>query len=157
MRIDDRLLGIAIALLGLGVIYEAWRLPSVPGTTFGPGLMPGIIGICLAGLGAKIASARFLTGSGHGQLLDLSVWRGQWRGIAGASWTILGTGLAILYLPEIGFPLLGLGYAIPLMLFMRARLLPAMAVSGIVVLLLHYIFTNLLYVPLSRGPVPLPW
>jgi hypothetical protein len=65
--------------------------------------------------------------------------------------------VAIYTLPIIGFPLLGLVYTIGLMLLLQIRLFIALPVALIVILGLQYVFAQILYVPLSAGPLPLPW
>ncbi|QDY70644.1 tripartite tricarboxylate transporter TctB family protein [Qingshengfaniella alkalisoli] len=157
MRIDNRLFGIAIVLLGAAVIYEARHLPKVPGSTFGPGLMPTIIGICFSGLGIKIALSAFMKPADGMPLVDFSAWNNQGRGIIAAIWTLMGALLSILFLQPIGFPLLAVIYVFPLMLLMKARPVPAAIVAATTVLGLHYVFTNILFVPLPSGLLPLPW
>lgn len=59
MQKADRWTGVLVALLGLGVTFEAWRMPRF--TEFGtqiwsaPGIVPGLIGIALAVMGVLLA------------------------------------------------------------------------------------------------------
>ncbi|WP_085586345.1 tripartite tricarboxylate transporter TctB family protein [Thalassospira mesophila] len=156
MRIDDRLTGLIFAVLGCGVIFLAQQLPAVPGTTFGPNLMPTLIGVAMLGLSLKIMIAALRT-THHGPWFDISAWQGRTRGIISAIWTMTGVLVAIYALPVIGFPLLGLVYTIGLMLLLQIRLVIALPVGLIVILGLQYVFAQILYVPLSAGPLPLPW
>ena len=156
MRIDDRLIGGALALLSLAIIFGERGLPSVPGTTFGPELMPTLIGIAMGALSIRI----FITGlaqNGVSGWFDLSEWKGAVRPVYCAIWTLAGIALGIVLLPVIGFPLYGLGFALPLMLLMGARLVPAVLTSVGLVLVAQFIFARLLFVPLPAGPLPLPW
>ncbi|PKR49073.1 tripartite tricarboxylate transporter TctB family protein [Thalassospira marina] len=156
MRIDDRLTGLIFAVLGGGVIILAQQLPAVPGTTFGPNLMPTLIGIAMLVLALKILVTGFRAAN-HGPIIDLSAWHGRTRGIIAAIWTMAGVLVAIYALPVIGFPLLGLVYTIVLMLLMQIRPVIAVPVALFVILGLQYVFAQILYVPLSAGPFPLPW
>jgi hypothetical protein len=151
MRIDDRIVAIALGLLALAVVWSATAIPAVPGTTFGPGLFPILIGIGLGGTALSI----FVKGArtAGGPLLDLSDWHGRSRGIVAAAWAILGTAVGILFFDELGFPLFGFAFAVPLMLLMGARPLLAAIVAAAMVLATHFFFTRALFVPLPVGPL----
>jgi hypothetical protein len=152
MRLDDRLTGGLIALLGIVVAVAARGIPSVPGTTFGPDLLPTIVGVALAVCGGLI----FLGGlraAAPGPWVDLSDWAGRPRGIIGAVWAIGGTIAGVLYLQTIGFPLFAFGFALPLMLLMGAKPLMSVIVSAVVALVAFAIFYYLLLVPLPVGPL----
>lgn len=156
MRIDDRLIGGALALLSIAIILGARGLPSVPGTRFGPELMPTLIGIAMGVLSIRI----FITGltqNGVTGWFNASEWAGATRPLYCAIWTLAGIALGIVLLPVIGFPLYGLGFALPLMLLMGARLVPAVLTSVALVLVAQFVFARLLFVPLPAGPLPLPW
>jgi hypothetical protein len=152
MRLDDRISGLLIAFLGIVVVVAAREIPSVPGTTFGPDLLPTIVGVALAVCGATI----FVGGvraAGGGPLVDLSDWSGHGRGIIGAIWAIGGTLVGVFYLQTIGFPLFAFVFALPLMLLMGARPLVSTLVSVGVALIAFAIFYYLLLVPLPVGPL----
>lgn len=160
MRIDDRLVGLFFALLGGAVILAARRLSGVPGTTYGPDLMPILIGIGMMGFGLKIAVAGFAAArstSGRGPWIDLGAWTGETRGILAALWTVAGVGAAIWLLPVLGLPLFGLIFCLPLVVLARARLVVAVPAVVATVLAAQVIFGGLLHVPLPAGLLPLPW
>lgn len=152
MRIDDRILGVGLALLALLIIWQAQTIPSVPGTTFGPSLMPTLIGLVMVACGLAVFLGG-VRGAGTGPLVDVSVWRGQSRGLLCAAFAILGVVIGIAVMPSIGFPLFGLLYALPLMLLMGARPVAAVPVAVVVVLCAYLVFKRLLYVPLPAGPL----
>lgn len=152
MRLDDRLTGLFLALLGIVVGVAARGIPSVPGTTYGPDLLPTIIGVALTLCGGVVFVGGVKAASG-GPWVDLSDWAGRTLGIVGAAWAIGGTIVGVFYLREIGFPLFALGFALPLMLLMGARPLVAAAVSVVVALVAFAIFYYLLLVPLPVGPL----
>lgn len=152
MRLDDRLTGLLLALLGIAVIVGARGIPAVPGTTFGPDLLPTIVGVALAVCGAVI----FVGGvraAGTVPWVDLSDWHGRGRGIVGAVWAIGGTIVGVLYLQTLGFPIFAFVFALPLMLLMGAKPLIAAIVSAVVALVAFAIFYYLLLVPLPVGPL----
>ena len=156
MRIDDRLVGLFFALLGVATILAARRLSAVPGTTYGPDLMPILIGIGMLGFGLKIAAAGF-SAARAGPWVDVGAWRGETRGMLAALWTVAGVGAAIPLLPMLGLPLYGLLFCLPLVILARARLLIAVPAVLATVLVAQFIFGGLLHVPLPAGPIPLSW
>ena len=156
MRFDDRLVGLFFAALGLVTILAAQRLSAVPGTVYGPDLMPVLIGIGMAGFGLRIAWAGFAAPR-HGPLLDVSAWQGRTRGVLSALWTVVGVAASIPLLGDLGLPLYGLLFCLPLIWLARARMAVALPSVLVTVLVAQYIFAGLLHVPLPAGPIPLPW
>ncbi|WP_332712218.1 tripartite tricarboxylate transporter TctB family protein [Pelagibacterium mangrovi] len=152
MRFDDRIVGAALVLLALFVIWQGQQIPSVPGTTFGPSLMPILLGLLMAACGMTVFIGG-LRAAGSVPLVDVSVWKGRPRALITAAWSILGVVLGIVLMPIIGFPVFGLLYAVPLMLLMGARLVAAVPVALVVVLAAYFAFKRLLYVPLPAGPL----
>jgi len=152
MRIDDRIMALGLGLLAAVVIWSARGIPSVPGTTFGPDLLPMIVGVSLAACGVLI----FVGGvraAGTVPWVDLSDWAGRGRGIVGAVWAVGGTIVGVLFLQQLGFPLFAFVFALPLMLLMGARPVISIVVSAVVALVAFAIFYYLLLVPLPVGPL----
>jgi len=156
VRIDDRLIGLFFALLGVVTILAAGRLSAVPGTTYGPDLMPILIGIGMTGLGLRIAWAGQVA-AGTRPWVDFSAWAGQTRGLLAAAWTVLGVAAAIPFLSVTGLPLYGLLFCLPLAILARARLWVAVPAVLATVLVAQFVFGEMLHVPLPAGPIPLPW
>ncbi|MFV0360706.1 tripartite tricarboxylate transporter TctB family protein [Tropicimonas sp.] len=156
MRIDDRLVGLFFAALGVATILAARRLSAVPGAVYGPGLMPTLIGLGMAGFGLRIAWAGFAA-SEHAPLIDVSAWTGRTRGILCAFWTIAGVAASVPLLDKLGLPLFGLLFCLPLIWLARARTAVALPSVLATVLIAQYIFGGVLHVPLPAGPIPLPW
>lgn len=156
MRIDDRLVGLFFTLLGVGTILAARRLSSIPGSVYGPDLMPILIGLGLTGFGLKILWAG-VANSGSGPWIDVSAWEGRTRGILSALWTILGVAASIPLLSKLGLPLYGLLFCLPLMVLARARLIMAVTAVLATVIVAQFVFGEMLHVPLPAGPIPMPW
>lgn len=152
MRLDDRIVGLLLGLLATAVILLARQIPAVPGTTFGPDLMPTLIGVAMAGAAARIFWLGWRAAS-PGPLLDVSDWNGQERGLVCAAWAIGGTLIGIFFLNDIGFPLYSVCFALPLMLLMGARPIVAVPVALVLTLAAYAAFTRLLLVPLPAGPL----
>lgn len=152
MRFDDRIIGVAFAALSLVVILLARDFPSVPGTRFGPDVFPTLIGLVMGGLALRI----FISGmrrAGGGSWVDVAAWRGQTRGLAAAAWVIAGIVVGSVFFDPIGFPLFGIVYSLPLMLFMGARPAVAVTVCLTAVMVAYFVFSRLLHVPLPVGPL----
>lgn len=152
MRFDDRIVGLLLGLLAIAIIVLARQIPAVPGTTFGPDIMPTLIGLAMAAAAARIFWTGWRTAV-PGPLLDVSDWNGQSRGLLCAAWAIGGTLIGIFFLGDIGFPLYGFFFALPLMLLMGARPLVALPVAIAVTAIAYLTFSRLLLVPLPVGPL----
>lgn len=152
MRLDDRITGLLMGLLAIIVIVLSRQIPAVPGTTFGPDLMPTLVGIGLGGAAARIFYTGFRAAS-PGPWIDVSDWNGQTRGLVCAAWAIAGSLIGILFFNQIGFPLYGFFFALPLMLMMGARPVMAVLVSLAVTAITFLLFYKLLNVPLPVGPL----
>ena len=152
MRFDDRIIGLLLGLLAFATIYLARQIPAVPGTTYGPELMPTLVGIAMAGAAVRIFYLG-LRAATPGPLVDVSDWNGQSRGLVAAAWAIAGTIIGVLFFDKLGFPLYAFLFALPLMLLMRAKPLMAVIVSLVVALAAFLVFSRLLLVPLPVGPL----
>lgn len=152
MQLDDRIIGILLGLLAVATIVLARQIPAVPGTTFGPELMPTLIGVALAGAAGRIFYKGFRVAN-PGPWLDVSDWHGQTRGLVAAAWSIAGTILALLFFNHIGFPLYAFFFALPLMLLLGAKPLMSVIISLALALVAFVIFSRLLLVPLPVGPL----
>lgn len=176
MEISDRITGPAISLAGLALMGAAAQIPAVPGTPYGPGLMPGLIGAALACLGLRIGLRAWLAPAGgdseggasaagavqrgaaqRGAWIDLQDWRGNRRGLACAAYALLGMLALGLGFESLGFPLLAFLYALGLMRLMGAGLGRAALASALLVGLLDLCFGRLLGVPLPHGPLAILW
>jgi putative tricarboxylic transport membrane protein len=152
MRLDDRIIALALGLLALATIALAQEIPAVPGTTFGPDLFPVLIGIGLAAMALQIGIKRLRLPAG-GPLVDVSDWHGRAKGLVAAVWAIGGVVVGILFFNALGFPLFGFFFALPLMLLMGARPAIATVVALVVVVGTFLFFTRALLVPLPVGPL----
>jgi putative tricarboxylic transport membrane protein len=151
---SDRWVGIALALLGLAVLWSARTFPNVPGQKLGAAFLP-----MLVGAGLLLCAVALLVRS----------WRGHASADAdadeaapavaggehfGSSLVIIGVVLAYIFLSgRIGFLIIA-----PLCLlagFMAFRIAWRRALLWAVVgtLVVHFAFYKLLRVPLPWGPI----
>lgn len=136
--------GIALVLLAVGVIWEARKLPLGTLHNPGPGYMPVLLAIVLAGLGIVIVAF-----GGNSPALRSLGWGEGKHALA-----ILGAcAFAALALERIGYRLTTLLIlAVLLGMVERKRPLVVAALSLGLSLGTFYLFANLLKVPLPRGP-----
>jgi len=142
----DRVAGVALAVLALGVIEETWRLALPLGSLHspGPGYAPVLLSLVLLAFGVALAAL----GRGSARLASLG-WP-EWRHAA----AILGAcAFAALALERLGFRLT--------VAVMCGFLVGVVERKGLVVTLLFMaafalgtflLFDTLLRVPLPRGP-----
>ena len=151
MRVNDAVIGAALVLFALAMIFYTRTFPSMPGQDYGPALFPALIGI-----GFLICGAIMIVG-GLGRLRTEPLF-------AGAEWlrsrhhlvdffAVLG-GLVVYILISdwLGFIptafLLLLGW---LMLFRGGKPLSSAAIALLTAMGVNYAFTQLLLVPLPLG------
>lgn len=144
MGTADRVSGIALALLALGVIWESLKLPL--GTLYnpGPGFLPLLLAIVLGGLGVVIVAL-----GGRAPRVSSLGW-----GEAKHALAILGAcAFAALALERIGYRLTVLVILVFLLWAVeRKRPLTVAALALGLSLGSYYLFNTLLKVQLPRGP-----
>lgn len=152
------LAGTILSLLGVGVIAESMRLPTIPGQTYGPGFFPMLVGIGLLVFGAVYAlNARrpmqpVIMLEGEGTALDEAEETPPERPFYGAlAWLIIGLVATILFWENVGFILL---MSIVLTIFMTllgVRIWQAAIVAIVSTIMVYLIFIKILMVPLPAG------
>ena len=151
MRIDDRLFGALVCLLGIAILWHSSGFPEVGAQYYGPAMFPYIIG------GGFVVSGGWLLASGlqksraHGGLMSFPDWRGPPRRLAGVALMLVSI-LAFIFLGDrIGFQILSFATLIAMYVVAGRRLLQAAAIALVVTLCLDLLFTRLLRVPLPSG------
>ena len=139
----DRVAGLAIAGFGGLVVWQAARLPlgSLEGP--GPGYLPLLLGILMAGLGLAIAGLRGAAPDGRLQWLE-----------AGRALHVLGAcAFAALALEDLGYRLTTAAILVYLIgVVERQRPIVVLPVAGLLSFGTYYVFAGLLQVQLPRGP-----
>ena len=147
MQRTDRWAGLALALLGLAVMWSARAFPNVPGQKLGAGFLPMLVGAGLL-LCAVALFVRSLRGSAYaGQGANEAR-----REHFGSSLVIIGAIVGYIVLAErVGFLIVAPVCLFATFLALRVKLSHALlwALAGTIVV--HVAFYKLLRVPLPWG------
>lgn len=140
----DRVSGLALVSLALGIAWESVRLPIGNFSDPGPGFLPLVLAIALVGFGLLVALL-----DRDARLWRELAWPEAWRAAA-----ILGAcAFAALALEPLGYRLTTFLIVGFLLGVIERRSWLAVAVAAVVLSLgTHYLFATLLRVPLPRGP-----
>jgi len=146
---SDRWVGVALAVLGLAVLWSARAFPNVPGQKLGAAFLPMLVGAGLL-LCALALIVRSLRGRAYAD--DKATAAGSEH--FGSSLVIIGVVLAYIFLSErVGFliiaPLCLLAGFLAFRIGWRRALLWAVVGTAVV----HFAFYKLLRVPLPWGPI----
>jgi putative tricarboxylic transport membrane protein len=153
VRVNDAVIGAALVLFALAMIWYTRTFPEMPGQHYGPALFPVLIGIGLLVTGAVLivtGLARLRTEP----LFSGGAWlRSPWHVINFGA-VVGGLLLYILISDRLGFIptalLLLFGW---LVLFRGGRPLSSLLIALTVTLVVDYLFSKLLLVPLPLGVV----
>jgi len=147
MWTTDRVAGGVLALVGLVVLEETWRLGLPLGTLHnpGPGYTPVVLSLILLGFGAAVAAL-----GGGAQGMRTVEWT-EWRHAV----AILGAcAFAALALERIGFRLtMAVILAFLVGVVERKPLLLTAVFTAVFSLGAFFLFDTMLRVPLPRGPL----
>ena len=145
MTTRDRFAGAVLFLFSLGVIWESRALPFGDLHTPGPGYMPVLLAVVLAGLSVLI-----IVGGGNGVSLASLEWT-EWRH---ALAILGGCAFTALALERLGYRLTVIVLLAFLLSVMERRRLVVTAILALGLSLgSFFLFSNLLKVPLPRGPL----
>ena len=147
MRRTDRWASLALALLGMAVMWSARAFPNVPGQKLGAGFLPKLVGAGLL-LCALALLVRSLRGAAYaGQAADEAR-----REHFGSSLVIIGAVIGYIVLADpLGFLIVAPLCLVATFLALRVKLSHALlwALAGTIVV--HVAFYKLLRVPLPWG------
>ena len=151
MRLNDAVIGVALVLFALAMIWYTRTFPEMPGQDYGPALFPVLIGIgflitgailIVSGLARRRTEPLFGGGdwlhSGPHVINFVAVVGGLLLYIVVSDWLgFIATALPLLF-----------GW---LVLFRGGKPISSLAIALAVVLVVHYAFSQLLLVPLPLG------
>ena len=151
MRLNDAVIGVALILFALVMIWHTRTFPAMPGQNYGPALFPTLIGV------GFIVTGVILTVSGlRRRRLEPLVGGGEWLRsgphVVNFLAVVGGLLLYILVSDWLGFILTSLlllfGW---LVLFRGGKPISSLAIALAVTLAVNYAFSQLLLVPLPLG------
>jgi len=151
VRIDDRLFGVLVCLLGVATLWYSSDFPGVAKQFYGPALFPTIIGWGFVVCGIFLVGSAMRRSRTAAGLISFADWRGTPRGLASVV-LMLASILAFIYLGDlIGFQILSFVTLVALYMAAGRKVLKAAAIALIVTLVLDLLFRKLLRVPLPDG------
>jgi putative tricarboxylic transport membrane protein len=151
VRLNDAVIGVALILFALAMIWYTRTFPAMPGQDFGPALFPVLIGIGFLVTGAILVIsglARMRTEP----LFSGGAWLRSPHHVASFLAVVLGLLFYILISDRLGFiPTAALLLFALLVILRRGRPLSSLAMALITTLAVNYAFTKFLLVPLPLG------
>ena len=158
MRIDDRLFGVLICLLGIFTLWYSAGFPPVAKQFYGPAMFPTVIGWAFVASGLVLVVSAFRKAQKVEGLIAFPDWRGAPRGVASVVLMLVSIP-AFVYLGDVvGFQVLAF-VTLALMYIAAGRgIATSLAVALLVTVALDLLFRKLLRVPLPGGLLAdMPW
>ena len=147
MRLVDRRVGAALALLAAAVLWSARVFPDVPGQKLGAAFLPMLVG---AGLG--LCGLALVLRSYRGSYADAAPDEGAGAERYGAAFAVIGAIIAYLLLADrLGFLLVAPLVLVALFVALRVKLTHALLWAAVGTVVVHLAFYKLLRVPLPWG------
>ncbi len=152
MRLDDRVWGVLVVALGLGILFAIRNFPTIPGQEYGPALFPGVIACGLLLCGALLFIKGFAARrSSDARLLAWDDWVRAPQRVTALAVVLAVNVLYIAVVERLGFVLTGIVYLSALFAVFRVRRAFVVPLAIVVTLIIHYAFYKLLRVPLPWG------
>ena len=148
MRQTDRWVGVALALLGLAVMWSTRGFPAVPGQKLGAGFLPMIVGTGLLLCGIALVG-RSLRGAAYAHEAAEPARPAEHYGSAAV--IVAAVAAYLVGVDRLGFLLLAPLCLAAIFSALRVRWLPALAWAVAGTLVVHFAFYKLLRVPLPWG------
>jgi putative tricarboxylic transport membrane protein len=151
MRIDDRLFGVLICLLGIAILWISSGFPRVGEHFYGPAMFPSIIGWGFVVTGLLLSATTLRRPASFSGLISFPDWHGSPRGLASVVLMLVAIP-AFIYLGDwIGFQILAFTTLFLLYLAAGRGVLVSAAIAFGVTLAFYLLFNKLLRVPLPNG------
>jgi len=151
VRLNDAVIGVALILFALVMIWHTRTFPAMPGQDYGPALFPTLIGIGFIVTGV-ILTVSGLRRRGLQPLVGGGEWLRSGPHVVNFLAVVGGLLLYILVSDWLGFILTALlllfGW---LVLFRGGKPISSLAIALAVTLVVNYAFSQLLLVPLPLG------
>jgi putative tricarboxylic transport membrane protein len=148
MKINDAVIGAALAVLGIVILWHIQGFPAMPGQRFGPAWFPGIVagGLVLCGAALVVQGAR----SGA-PLFALDAWTRRTRPLAGYISVIVGLAFYVAAADPLGFHITAIALLLVWMRILGTRWALAIPVAIVAPIVIHLAFYKGLRIPLPWG------
>lgn len=148
MKINDALVGAAIAVLGAAILVHIQAYPTIPGQKYGPAIFPGVVAVGLMICGALLIRNGLRSGA---PLVALAAWMRAPRQVMNFVF-ILGALLFYIVAADwLGFIVTGTLILLALFWQFGVRLWLAVPIALVATLSVHTLFYKLMRVPLPWG------
>lgn len=156
MHVNDAIIGAAIIVMAVSLMFTAADFPAMPGVPYGPNVFPQVVCGILVLAGAVLVFKGIGQVRASGRLVELDAWTRRPQ-----TWLLFGlvVGGLLLYIlasEPLGFPLTAFLILLPMLLVLRGRphALSSCVIALIFPLVIHWAFAKWLRVPLPEGPFP---
>ena len=148
MKINDAVTGVALILLGVGILWHIQGFPAMPGQRYGPAWFPGIAaaGLALCGLGLVYQGVRSRV-----PWIALDDWTRRRRPVAGFFAVIAGLVFYVVASNPLGFHLTGVLLLVAWLRVLGARWPVTIVVAIVAPIVIHLAFYKVLRIPLPWG------
>ncbi|NIR32582.1 MAG: tripartite tricarboxylate transporter TctB family protein [Gammaproteobacteria bacterium] len=156
MRVNDAIIGAAIIVIALGLMFTAADFPAMPGVPYGANVFPQVVCGILVLAGAILVFGGIGQARARGRLVELDAWARRPRTWLQFGLVVGGLLLYIFASEPLGFPLTAFLILLPMLLVLRGRrhALSSCAIAAIFPIVIHLAFAKWLRVPLPEGPFP---
>ena len=150
MKVNDALIGAALAALGAVVLWHIQGFPPMTGQKYGPAWFPGLIAGGLVVCGLLLIAAR-LRATASEPLFTLPEWTQRPRPVASVLSVIAGLLLYVFLADILGFHVIAAALLLIWSRLLGASWRLALPVSLAATIIIHLAFYKLLKVPLPWG------
>ena len=160
MKFDDTILGTVLLVFAVLVVAYARTFPTLAGMSVGPDLFPTIIGSGIGACGVGLIATGLLRrrAAGGGPWARLAPWVRSPRLMANALAVLAALVFYIFLSKPLGFHLTAFMIVGAIMLKLGVKPRAAAGFAVAVPILIHYLFSDLLRVPLPWGVLlPIAW
>jgi putative tricarboxylic transport membrane protein len=148
LKINDALIGVALIVLGVGILWHIQGYPEMPGQKYGPAWFPGIAAAGLALCGAGLL---FQGLQNRGPWIAFDDWMRHARPVAGFVSVIVGLGFYVVASEPLGFHLTSVLLLLAWLRILGARWALVIPVAILAPILIHLAFYKVLRIPLPWG------
>ena len=148
MKINDAITGVALILLGVGILWHIQGFPAMSGQKYGPAWFPGIAaaGLALCGLALVYQGVKR-----RAPWMALDDWTRRRRPVAGFFAVIAGLAFYVVVSNPLGFHLTGVLLLVAWLRVLGARWPVTIVVAIVAPIVIHLAFYKVLRIPLPWG------